>query len=727
MNSMDYTLDIIGEKKTYKPREEFIQPIVNSNKKIFEITADNSYGKTFVLNLLAYALEADKLDDERILKSIKEAISRFDDESSYNLDYKINLRLPDSKRLSLTKEKGRGKMIQIDDGPPLNYKLLHKDLTVIYDVPINPSERLNAVIKDLRVWNENLRLKFRNTGEYFRDVTKEFDSIRNEERISKLNKDVQEIIKEINNCEQKIEATQVLLSELEKYSNLKNLYLLLKKRLELESQIVKKERVFRSLNRPSRIEKKDELKIKELNKELAVLERNFKEVISKLIAEINNDSEIHQQIVDDGVNVRHYNFIREIGINDILERDDYVEKQNKFIESVEYIRDSMLRFIYSKKNDKTYVIHNSYKQLIILLEELMENEIDYFLKNATSVDSKKLKNSLETIINNHKVKNYESLKTFLKNDLKPLKGYISQFMRVKIQLNKENKKKLVDDDDSSYYQAEAELRNLKHMLKIVRNDYDLKCASCANDLDIKDLSRFDTTVKISDLLFNVKGNMSHPKLIENLGGSKTDLIRKLRDLTENVKELESRKSFNETALKMEMAKKPSRYNDAQKERIRRFLHINTLINANLNSFGALISKIERGNLAEFRDIEDIKFMELAGKIIAHSMDNRLLRADGEFLELKFYDMIKQEFHCENEIIIKKDDVSTGLASANYLKQRIKNVEGKYVVVLLDEIGNMAQNALDAVIESIKSLENQNRLVLAVFTRPNSKGIEVIEY
>ena len=50
-----------------------------------------------------------------------------------------------------------------------------------------------------------------------------------------------------------------------------------------------------------------------------------------------------------------------------------------------------------------------------------------------------------------------------------------------------------------------------------------------------------------------------------------------------------------------------------------------------------------------------------------------------------------------------------------------------MVVLLDEIGNMAQNALDKVIESIKKLETQNRLVLAVFTRPNSKGIKIIDY
>ena len=31
MNKLDYSLEIIGEKITYKPREEFINPIINSN------------------------------------------------------------------------------------------------------------------------------------------------------------------------------------------------------------------------------------------------------------------------------------------------------------------------------------------------------------------------------------------------------------------------------------------------------------------------------------------------------------------------------------------------------------------------------------------------------------------------------------------------------------------------------------------------------------------------
>jgi len=727
MNNINYELEILGEKKTYNGREEFIDPIINSKNKIFEITADNSYGKTFILNLLAYALEADKLDNEKILDSIKESISRYDDDASYNLEYDIDLDLPDNKKLSLTKTKGRNKIIQIDGGAPISHTILHKNLSVIYDVPTNPSERLNAVIKDLGNWNENLITKFTKVSRSFYDITKEFDSVRNEEKILNLKEKSEKIENQILEKNKLINKKNLIVNDLNKMLNLKNLSLLFKKNAEFEVKINKKSKQFKLLKKPVKIEKKDELKIQQLNSELAKLEKDFKEIISKLIHEINNDIEISELITNDSSIIKYYNIIKDTEIKDIFSSSNYVLAQNKFIESIGYIKDAILRFIIEKKNGKSYIIHNSYKQLIDLLEELMENEIDHILKNATTVESVKLKNQLESIINEHKVKNYESLKRFMNNDLKLIKGYLSQFMRTQNQLKKENKKKLVNNDDSKYYKVQADLKDLKDTFKKVKNNLTLTTATCANELNIDDLSNFNSLDKISDLRYNLESKIGTPKLLEDISSSKVIVEKEIRDLKRIVDDLESQKRLTDRSFKMEDDKNPSKYNDEQKIKIKTFLKVLQIINVNLLSFKTLISNIEKGDLSKFKDVEDIQFMELAGKIIAYSMDNKLLRADGVYAQLNFYDMIRQEFHCNGDLVIKKADVSTGLASANYLKQRIENVEGKYVVILLDEIGNMAQNAINKVIESIKKLENQKRLVLAVLTRPNSNGIKIIEY
>jgi hypothetical protein len=246
-------------------------------------------------------------------------------------------------------------------------------------------------------------------------------------------------------------------------------------------------------------------------------------------------------------------------------------------------------------------------------------------------------------------------------------------------------------------------------------------------MEIDDLSKLDSLDKISNLEYTVKKKVSNNELLENLSSAKHDTEKEIIKLRKTKEDLELNKRILDKTYDKENAKNPSKYTDEQKNKIKKFSRIVDRIRVNTTNFKTLISNIEKGDLTRFKDIEDLRFIEIAGKIIAYSMDNKLLRKDGEFIELKYYDMIKQEFHCSDDIVIKKDDVSTGLASANYLKQRIENVEGKYVVVLLDEIGNMAQNALDKVIASIKKLETQNRLVLAVFTRPNSKGIKIIDY
>jgi Cdc6-like AAA superfamily ATPase len=121
------------------------------------------------------------------------------------------------------------------------------------------------------------------------------------------------------------------------------------------------------------------------------------------------------------------------------------------------------------------------------------------------------------------------------------------------------------------------------------------------------------------------------------------------------------------------------------------------------------------------------FLQISGNYIAKSMDNKLLKSDGVFESFKYFNIIKKEFELLDGSVIKQDDIATGLASGNYLKQRISNLEGKYLVILLDEIGNMDKKILQEVIESIKKIENEGRLVLALLAKPGNEGITINSY
>lgn len=727
MNKIDYKLDIIGEGVTYQPRSEVVNPIVSSKNKIFEITADNSYGKTFILNLIAYALEGDKLDDTKILSSIKDSIVRYDDSDSYGLEYEISLELPDNKELSLSKKKDSNKIITIDGGPPIGHSNLHKDLSIIYDVPSNPSERLNAVIKDLGGWNNNLISKFQNLIQRFSQITRDFDNIRDENKIKDLEKGIKIIDKAVakkiteKQKEEKLRETLIICENL---SKLKSLF---KDYSKTHVNISKKTKELKSLKKPSKTPIKDKSKIRDLSRELADTNKDFRDIVSKLIKYVNSNSEISKEINEAGTAFKDYENVKEFDLENSLSSEDYVSLIKEFQNSLDFIKDTIIRVISKEKGGRNYLIHNSYQKLFEILNQLIDKGIDDLLSEATSVQPENLKKQLKLIIQKHEVKNYNEITTFLNNDLTSVKELIGKYIRKAAELKEENEKQSKSSGDSKYYTTEAELNSLKNSWRLLKNEFDILKANCANDLDIKDLDRLDSLQKISDIYQITITKVKDKNLLEDLKQSISKQTKIINEKEDIIVKLQSDRILKDISLNRENEKLPSTYDESQKDRIKSFLKISQIVNRNLGAYKGVIGNIENGNLHKFKNENDKDFIELAGKIIAYSMDNKLLRADGIFSELKFYDMIKQQFHCSDGIVINKADVSTGLASANYLKQRIENIEGKYVVVLLDEIGNMAQNAIDKVVDSIKKLENNNRLVLAIFTRPNSDGIQIIEY
>ena len=727
MRKIDYTLHIKGEGKTYDPRPEFINPINNSNNKIFEITADNSYGKTFILNLLAYALEADKLDEAKILDSIRNSITRYDNDDSYELEYNINLELPGGKELKLLKEKKGGKIIKMDDGPPIGHANLHNELSVIYDVPTNPSERLNAVIKDLGQWNKNLENKFDLLSGKIHEITKEFEFVRDEKKvqISKENiKKTEAIIEEKEKL--KVER-KTILDDIEILSSLDKLKKLLKKKMGLEYKVNSRSKELKGVPKPRKIEKKDENLIEHLTSEIRNRENDISNVIRKLINEISGDKEILDLFIDNITYNKHYEFVKNTNFKNISDTGEIHELSEKFDDSLMEIKDILSRFINQKQNSKAYAINNSFERLIEIVEEMMDNDIYHLFKEVTSVEADKLKDKFESVLIKYKTKDYNDLQTFLIKDLAKVKGYFVHIFKTLNKLNAEKKKKMVDDDGSKYFRLNSELNELNTRLKQVKNEYERLRVTCANEIGFNNLIEFDSLEIFKDSEYQIQQKINNEDLLSDINMSKETLKKEIRSIDALLLKENENLRIHKATYQREDSRNQSPYNDMQKRKIKTFQTFLYMVKRNMKSFNDLISNIEKDNLSGFKDKEDLSFIELAGKIIAYSMDNKLLRAEGNYINLEYYDMLNQQFHCSDNIIINKADVSTGLASANYLKQRIENVEGKYVVVLLDEIGNMAKNAIDKVIESLKKLDNQNRLVLAVLTRPNSSGIEVIEY
>lgn len=726
---IEYSLNILKEKAKHLPRKEFLDPLSNTKSRIFEITAGNGYGKTFLLNLLAYALYWEELNDKQALKSLQDSVKRYNNSDEYELAYNIQLNLPDGKILVLTKEKDRGRMIKFEGEPYMNSLTLHQQLSIVYDVPTDPSERLNAVINDIGRWNHNLFTNSNDKLKILKAVQFGFTNIRDEEKIETLQLKISNISKEIEKYKNQYSAiveenlSLVLVNELE------TLLALQKDKITLELEIKKKETKLKTLDKPKKEDSKDDALIRTLMQEAASIKNNFDKTKLDFIELIDGDEDISNEIINNNSLYKYYVNCKEINLNNIIDEGDYVTNTEGFIEKITKIESQIIEYIASEENGKKFKIHNFLNDLLNQIEELISFEED-ILEKMSKMKAQDIKTEIEKKLTQYEIRNFNNIKVFLRSDFKKkLRSIIIEYMLKQKQIKKENSKKNISKNHDEYYKLKADLDLFTNKLKNVNYGIGGLILSCRQSLNNLETSRLETYDQVKNILESQRL------------GIKKEL---LNDIKLAIKENESRKNqinniintknnelnLNKTQLGIELDKEISTYNEKQKQKIENFIRHLTFIVQHLANFRDAIAALEGDNLAAFanNNINENRFLKVAGKIIAYSMDNSILRQDGQYLKLEYYDLLRKEFHCEGEIIIKKEDISTGLASANYLKQRIASVKNsKYVIILLDEIGNMSRQTLTEVINSIKEIENNNNLVVSLLTQPSSEGIKINTY
>lgn len=724
--NIDYDLRIIGEKTNFKPRTEFITPLKNSEKKIFEITAGNGYGKTFLLNLIAYAFSADKLGDDYILKTLRDSISRYNDQDSYDLKYKLDFNLPDGKKILLSKESHQPRIAQFDGGSPVGVNNLHKAVSILYDVPTDPSERLNAVIKDLSKWNNRLLEKSTNQYKFLKKVEDEFSSIRDEDKIKEYKLKDEEIKKQVSQNKKTKEEISEKIKDISNYHNLDKLQKAFFKKQELEALLFKKEKEFKPLKKPVKINKKDETLIDSLQKQFNEFKNAFSEIIVELIDIITSNKELENCVYNMSAINSAFERVKERNLEDITQSERYVEEINEFNSDIENIKNEILLFIQNEEGGKKYVIHNFLKQLLNQIDDLIENNADSILDEITSHNSDFLKTEIESKLLSNTIVDYSKVKQFLKITLPNAKSLLANAVKIKAKIVSESAKTGVDTSGDKYFKLKSEIEDLKMRTKqqvVVIEKYKFSYSeSLGIDSDL--INEYDKVVQVKA---NLKLKFGDSSVLNDIDGQIKELTTKKKLIMSRLDELDQRKNMNKLRWEKEEEKPKNIYSDAAQIAIKNFTKNLALVIQNLKGFEQVISDIEDGNLDKYKEEEDLSFMKIAGKIIAYSLDNKILRPDGHYVVLKNYDMIKKVFECENEVKIRKEDISTGLASANYLRQRIENMEGEYVIILLDEIGNMAKDTLMEVIKSIKKIDDEGRLVMALLTQPSSEGILINEY
>ena len=727
---INYSLKILKERKEFLPNSLITNPIISSKNKIFEIQAGNGYGKTFLLNLIALSLKGNELKETKdtIKNSLKETISRYDNSEYYNLDYEIKFDLPDGKVLLSSQKASDEKTVFIkesnssNNGTNYGASLLHKDLTILYDVPSDPAERLNGVLSNLTIWNDKISNRVQNQLEILRELERNTSFSRDENKVNEYGKKMEEYRLAKDNFEKDKIIKQGLLDKLIIISNLKLLVEELRKNETLASnQKFDLDRLSK-IKKPIKVAIKDESKLKVLMNKKSSLTNDLKLLILDLF-KIIEYPEVGKN-VNENAKLKDSLEVQYLDFNKIAEFD--VEEINLLKQKIQKLTSEVQYLLETEKKNPQNKLADDYKVFAEFLETINSDIISEIFKTPKNDILKLVNDKLELI---KPKKSFDSEIQFLKTSNEKCSGLLGELFKNQKDIRDEQKKSTLNEsNDDEYAEAEEKFNASEEKLQ-TSNSQIFRLKSSLNSLNVSEI-HLKSKESISGYLSIIQSNTLIRPLAINLESSINDLKQKIQYFKEQ--ESSSQEKFNlfEYKLEEEKKKSPEILNEFQKFKLKELLRLFMALKMMLSRYDEL-SKLARDKISKYgNNADDLigkKFFSIAGKIIAQSMDNKIIRNDGNFEPFISVDLLKKEYLLKDGRIIKQEDISTGQSSGNYLKQRILNLEGKYIVILLDEIGNMDSGVLKEVIGAIKVIENQKRLVLAILAQPGDDGVRVKSY
>ena len=719
--NIKYNLKILGEKVEYDNlQNDFINSIENSDSKIFEINAESGSGKTFLLNLIAYSCFADKLEDNYILKSIKKSINRYNDIDSYNLNYELHFQLPDGNKLILTKNENNERIFILGDKKDSDYKELHKKISILYDVPNEPNERLNSVIKDLGIWNNNLQIKLTKYWNYLGKLKNGFDDIRDPIKIERTKSEIEESEIQLSSLEKSITETKEIIKLLNNYTIICELIENYNQIINLNSRLSILSKEFRNLQKPDKNNLRDENRLIELKNNFSKEVNEFKLIIIQIFKLKNNelliDLFLNKPELKDELD-----FFNDFNLEKFLNLETFESEEKIFYNKIGNIQNQILNYIDTEENGQKSLIFNFLNDFKKGINILVDNEAESIVFDIFNQTAETVNNLIDVKINSFKVSDFSSIKSLFREKVKGLKNKTISLIQINKTIEKELKKSSNQNDDIKYIELKSEIDRLKNSINSKENTIAIQRLNLAQNLNLTNSSMISDKDSATTILNQIK-----TKIIDR-GISINEVKENIRSLDQKLNQKKSDytdlKNFIlrlETLLEIEEHKKDNQFTLEEQTKIISIHKKLGFIIRNIQSYNSLISKINTGDLDKFNQSEDLDFIKIAGKIIAFSMGNKILRRDGKYIKLENFDMINNIFECENNIKIKKEDIANGLASGNYLMQRIQNLKGDYNIILLDEIGNMSETVLKEVIQKIKELQNQNRLILAILVKPTKE-------
>jgi hypothetical protein len=727
INSLSYKLikqpNTISEE-VFSPNETLINYIKENASRILVIQASNSSGKSFLLNIIAYAFYALDLNKDELPDSLRRSINYLIDEEHQTIDYNISISDPDGFYIESSKNPVTNKPTIIRTKNNIQQAIdkteFIKEYKLLYDIPEKPLDRIYQLLKSIKDFNSNLLNQLNPLDLKIDKILRLINEERDEEIINTITERVK--VKKYD-LASNIEKKSITEDNLQNLLNQKNLVDLKKLLNDFDNTSKSFETVsndLKNLTPPS--------------KENIVLQNNSKIIeLKNKIKELNIVSAINSFKVA-AENNAYSNKIKEDLDQSEIDILELVYKSNQTI--LDLIIDNDLEGI-SKisanlKAIKEYSFSNFFNNLKKDLKEdhykLVKNLTSDFKKYEADIQNDSLikvifKKSITEILNELKQHQNRFEEISKINDLQTSINYSIDSIVAKLNHGKSYGKELSQEHKK---QKKAPLEHKKYNdILNKRNDLFNKKNKQSNEIQsirLKleknkiSLLTLESMNDISTLIesLNIKNNSFKGKEEFQI-----DLFKKEIKQFENlILQLQSDLLEDKIKLKIESNKISSNYSE-HKNTIQIFSNKLSYFIKWLNQNNSLIK--ENGELDTTDFDKNTSYMKLIGEFVASLMGNKILYQNRiEDITFIDYSSVTPCFITNENKRIAFSDFSGGQGSSNYLKAKLNTNENRKHIVLIDEIANMDNKSLNEVINRLKDLEKNNKLLVAILVEPQKE-------
>lgn len=667
------------------------------------IEGPNSSGKSTLLNIIALGLHG--LKKENMAPALKHKMESLLDTTYQQVTFQFKIQNRDnSLEIISTKDDPKKpiKVYEIKNGkkvtlPPERFE---REYNLIYDIPENPTQRLNQLTRSIKEIQRTMRNRVASLRTYIQTVINDVKNSRDPERIKTLKEELTKAENEYDKLLEKHKNNENYLEMLEKYTYSRFL-------LEYLEKLERTEKEIKELEKE---EKRIKRKIKKQTKEYEELAKRAQEKIESLKETYDQATPILKSLIPK--EDRHFISLWErINFNDVFRRLEFSDGFRKVLLTFKV---KLFNMAYDEKYKDAIEEARIWEKVVDVLEEYetkdfivpgIGTKISEFIKILKEANKEK-----EELLNYiHNIENLIELLDKINKDRETLETEIFPRLR---EISGDQEFEWLDDDQY----MEDKIENMRRKLVEIQARCDFYINECTKmNISDKEFRSIFEELRLKDEIIPYH-SYSEEQLLEKISSLQREIKEEKQTIKKKELFLEVQKKDIERLEKME----PHKYQDKMSE-LTDLLRTCQILEQKLVKYDRYITQIIDGHgrySTDPKDRERGKYFQEVSTYLGRRVG--YIRHINQEYKVKSIDMIKGLINTEEGKIIRLADMGTGQSQSAYLMGQLNVSDNRKIIALFDEVAMMDKKSLTPVFKKLIELYEKDRLLVGIVVQMGQK-------